>query len=54
MTRFKISYVIDGLHDVIPRKEDTLLLSNVLFHYRGEERVGTVSLDGFDETKVET
>lgn len=52
MTKYKISYIIDGLHDVIPNKEDILEIDNVTFRHRESERVGSVSMEANDETKA--
>ena len=53
MTQFKISYVISGLHDVIPNKDDSLQIGDVNFHYRENERVGTISLEDIDIEKAQ-
>ena len=53
MSQFKISYVITGLQDVIPNKEDVLQIGDVKFHYRGDERVGTISMEGVDSEQAQ-
>jgi hypothetical protein len=53
MTKYRISYIIDGLHDVIPNKEDTLNVADVIFHYRESERVGTISLEDIDSAQAQ-
>jgi hypothetical protein len=47
MGKWKFSFPIDGLHDVIkqkdPKKRLAIKIDEVLFHYREDnERVGTV------------
>ena len=53
MPQFKISYVISGLHDVIQNKGDSLQIGDVNFHYRENERVGTISLEDIDSEKAQ-
>jgi hypothetical protein len=53
MTQFKFSYNISGLHDVIPNKEDNLQVGEVNFHYRGNERVGTISIEDVDSERAQ-
>lgn len=50
MIKWKFSFPIDGLHDVIkqkdPNKGPTIKIDEVLFHYRGDnERIGTVTIE---------
>jgi hypothetical protein len=46
MGKWKFSFPIDGLHDVIQQKGSTSNIDEVIFRYRGEkERVGTVIID---------
>ncbi|HJS64073.1 MAG TPA: hypothetical protein VJ767_04345 [Nitrososphaeraceae archaeon] len=50
MSKWKFSFPIDGLHDVIkqkdPKKGPIIKIDEVLFHYRGDnERVGTVTIE---------
>ena len=50
MGKWKFSFPIDGLHNVIkqkdPKKGPTINIVEVLFHYRGDnERVGTVIIE---------
>lgn len=50
MGKWKFSFPIDGLHDVIqqkdPKKGPTIKIDEVLFHYREKnERVGTVTIE---------
>lgn len=52
MFQYRISFVIDGLHDVIPNKEDTLQVADVIFHHRETERVGTISLETNDKSQA--
>jgi len=53
MIKFKISYVINGLHDVIRKKEDVLQVDDVYFRYREEQRVGTISLEDIDSAQAQ-
>lgn len=53
MNEFKISYVVNGLHDVIPNKVDSLQVGDVTFHYRDDERVGTILLQDADREKAQ-
>jgi hypothetical protein len=53
LNQFKVSYVITGLHDVIPNKEDVLQVGDVYFHYREEERIGTISLEDVDSEQAQ-
>jgi hypothetical protein len=51
MGKWKFSFPIDGIYDVIkqkdPKKGPTIKINEVLFHYRGDnERVGTVTIEG--------
>jgi hypothetical protein len=52
MTKYKISFIIDCLHDVIPNKEDSLEVDGVIFHYRESERVASSSLETNDESQA--
>lgn len=54
MNKYKVSYIIDGLHDVIPNKDDKLEVDNVIFRFRENERVGTIYLEADDELKAKT
>jgi hypothetical protein len=55
MALYSISYVIDGLLDVIPEKTSRLTVNDILFHYRENEVVGTANLEsnGNDILKVQ-
>jgi hypothetical protein len=50
MGKWKFSFPIDGLHDVIkrkdPKKGSIIKINEVIFHYHGDnERVGTVTIE---------
>lgn len=46
MGKWKFSFPIDGLHDVIKQKDSVIKIDEILFHYRGDnERVGTVTIE---------
>jgi hypothetical protein len=50
MGKWRFSFPIDGLHDVIkqkdPKKRPAIKIDEILFHYREDnERVGTVTIE---------
>ena len=46
MVKWRFSFPINGLHDVIEQKNSTLNIDGIVFHYRGgTERVGTVTTE---------
>jgi hypothetical protein len=50
MDKWRFSFPIDGLHDVIkqkdPKKRPAIKIDEILFHYREDnERVGTVTIE---------
>jgi hypothetical protein len=54
MGKWKISFPINGLHDVIRQKGSEINIDDVIFHYRGDnERVGTVIMEKHTEKERE-
>jgi hypothetical protein len=46
MGKWKFSFPIDGLHDVIKQKDHTLKIDEVIFHYNEDnKRVGSVTIE---------
>ena len=46
MGKWRFSFPIIGLHDVIKLRDSNINVDDVIFHYRRDERVRTVIVDG--------
>lgn len=54
MNRWQISFPIDGLHEVIREPNSELTIDEVKFHYRENERVGSVVVNSEKQSDAES
>lgn len=45
MCKWKVSFPINGLRDVINQMDSAINIDGVIFHFRGNERIGTVVIE---------